>query len=367
MADSFYVGMVATLKAEFVSSGGVLADPSAITLTITAPDGSTQVVNIGALTHVSTGVYTYNTTLTQAGTWTHEWDGTGAVPADAVGYLTVVAVGGNQIRTGPCSDWCSIDDVRGLDTYSDTTKLPTPLVMQMIPVASEWLYERTARRYSGICNATVRPCRRSTSSGFNGSSIPASWSWTGSVGGWLSQWGMCGCDQHSVRSCSCSWLSELTLGYYPVQQITEVRIDGAVLPSANYRLDDHRWLVRLDGQGWPCCQDLTAAPSAVNTFQVKVLYGTAPPQGGTLAAAVLAGELALSASHQECRLPKRLQTLTRQGVTMAILDPMTMMKDGLFGIPEIDWFVQGSNPHGLQRRASVLSPDAGSSVRRVGI
>jgi hypothetical protein len=58
--------------------------------------------------------------------------------------------------------------------------------------------------------------------------------------------------------------------------------------------------------------------------------------------------------------------LTRQGVTTQVFDPTSLMKDGLWGIVEIDSFIQSENPHGLSRRSSITSPDVRSPVRRAG-
>jgi hypothetical protein len=150
--------------------------------------------------------------------------------------------------------------------------------------------------------------------------------------------------------------------------VLAVRIDGALLPETEYRVDDRRWLVRLDpeGEAWPSCQDLTAADTAPDTFSVQFTYGIDPPAAGVLAAATLACELALAcAGSDSCRLPRRVQQITRDGVSMALLDPLTMFDEGRFGIPEVDMFIATYNPKKLQRRASVVSPHLRRPVRRV--
>lgn len=353
MNDELLVGEVATLTLRFVNAAGVLADPTAVTLTITAPDGT---ITTPAPSHLATGVYFYNLTLTQAGVWSYEADGTGTVPADAVGYISVVSASAARLRTGPCSDWCSVDDVVALPAYASVA---VPTIMRMIQVASAMLYARSAQRFPGICNATVRPSRQ-RSGELLGPWAFGSWPWLGSWGD-----GSCWTPGMPFFGCGCGTPPRVELGYYPVRQIAEVKIDGVVLSPTAYRLDDHRWLTRIDGNGWPLCQDLSLA-DGVGTFQVKLLHGVDPGPDGVLAAAVLAGELALGYTSQACRLPRQIINLTQQGKTMQLFDPRSLAKDRLFGIFEIDAFIGDVNPNGLARRATVTSPDTRRPVTRAG-
>lgn len=348
--NGYTVGEVATLTGRFLNASGALADPSAVVLTVTAPDGS---VTTPSPTHASTGVYTHNLTLTQAGIWVYRWEGSGTVEADELGYLAVDTLGSDSLRTGPCSDWCSLADVRALPAYSNTTTLPDVTVLRMIAVASAILYRRTGRQFPGICEATVRPSR---ACGFDWRAYP--WEWR-SGNGWWPGWGTC--DR------GCGNVSEVQLGYSPLRQIVEVKVDGAVLSPSAYRIDDHRWLVRIDGDTWPGCQDLAAAATEAGTFQVRLLHGTDPGPDGVLAAAVFAGELALGAASQPCRLPRRLQTLTRQGTTQTLLDPSASLEAGRTDLVEVESFVHAVNPAGLSRPASVSSPWPRSRVRRTGV
>lgn len=62
---------------------GALTDPSALTLTYKAPGqvGVTS-VNIGSLTHDSTGVYHYDIAVATAGTWHYRFVSTNPAASD---------------------------------------------------------------------------------------------------------------------------------------------------------------------------------------------------------------------------------------------------------------------------------------------
>jgi hypothetical protein len=260
--------------------------------------------------------------------------------------------------TGPCAPWTELDDVRVCcvdDPPDDDT------ILEAIDSASEILYELSGRRYSGLCTETLRPCSRSTEANLyslHGSIQNVEWQ-GGGYG-----WGVCACQ--SADACGCGTIPQIGLGRIPVVGISEVRIDGAVLPPSAYRVDEFRWLVRIDGGSWPCCQDLLADDATdLDTFAVDVDFGTAPPVSGRRAASILACELAKSCVGAECQLPRRVTTITRQGVSMTLLDPFDFLNNGSTGIYEVDLFLKAVNPSGRRRPMAVASPDVTSPARRV--
>lgn len=164
----------------------------------------------------------------------------------------------------------------------------------------------------------------------------------------------------------CERVHEVLLGAYPVTAVTEVVIDGVTIDEALYRVDGQRALVRQDGQGWPCCQNLNLPPGDVGTWSVAFTYGTVPDQMGLLACAELARQFGMSITlDDKCKLPQRVQTLVRQGVSMTILDPQDFLDNGRTGIYLVDLWLKAVNPHGNRRRARVMSPDWGAPARTV--
>lgn len=269
-----------------------------------------------------------------------------------------------QPNTGTCSAWATEADVCSpCDDYTfDTGVLP-----DMLQVATDVLFNLTGRQWPGVCSETIRPC--GIRSG-RGGTRPRSYGDHHYRGDW------CGCNR--PRSCGCRRLPEFRLPNYPVIEVTEVKIDGAVLPGSEYRVDDWRYLVRLPDaddvrDGWPCCQDLALADTEDDTWSVAYSWGADPPQGGVVAAAALGCQLALACNPEavaggQCRLASNVQSVVRQGVSMEfgiVMDPTALFTDGRTGLPEVDLWVASVNHGRLRRRGTVMIPGKGRSVRRV--
>jgi hypothetical protein len=261
--------------------------------------------------------------------------------------------------TGPCSPWtlslACLDDEGDLsDACVDGTPVPTAALDAAILSASQVVWALTGRQYS-TCDVTVRPCRRSCA---NFPSIGDGIDWQGPwpvlVGGaWFNLACQCG------STCSCGDLCEVMLPY-PVCEVSEVLVDGVTLEPTAYRVDDFRRLVRTDGECWPYCQAMSLPDTEEGTWSVSLTYGREPPQIALDAAAELACELIKARIGQACRLPQRMTSLTRQGVSMSFIDPMSFFKEGRTGIYLLDLAIRTLNPNLLMRPPGVYSPDAPS-------
>jgi len=132
-----------------------------------------------------------------------------------------------------------------------------------------------------------------------------------------------------------------------VTAVTAVTFNGD--PFVAWKLDGAGWLERTDGKGWVVCGDVT---------EISYAWGVAPPEAGKRAAVALAVEFALAYNNDSsCQLPQRVQTVTRQGITVGVLDPQEFLDKGRTGIYLVDLFLVAANPHQLRRRARVWSPD----------
>lgn len=264
--------------------------------------------------------------------------------------------------------WCTRAQVLALAWFSPLTSLTGPqlaVLDDLCLVASTWLWRASGRQFSGPASTTVRPVPRWLNhypSGGNAYRSPSEF--------FDSRGGRVGYPSPFGRG---EYAFEVLLGHTPVRSVEQVVIDGQILTASAYRVDDARWLVRTDGQTWPYWQDWAhdSAPGGsgdqTSTWQVTLTWGEDPPPDGIYAAEVLAGELALaSLSSGECRLPRNVQSVTRQGTSMLMMDPAVLLAGGKWGIPEVDFFVESVNPHKLMEPASVTSPDIPRAVRRAG-
>jgi hypothetical protein len=351
--DQFDIGEVATLRVETLNSSGDLAAPVSLDLTITDPSGNASAVAIGGLTLVSTGVYTYALTLDEAGVWSYRFVGAG----NAVNFTTTeyLIVGTATETTGPCDLWINPTDVFDLSPASSILAADRDMDLADLcaQAASRILFVLSRERYPGICRHVVRPCRQSSAWWY-----PAYWS------GWNDSWGACGCP--TPMQCGCGNPGGILLGAEPVLGVTEVLIDGAAVAAANtWRVDDGRWLVRLDGQGWPTAQNLALATTEVGTFQVTFFSGRTPPADGILAAKRLAGDLYSGASGGDCAMPANLTSRVRQGDTIEFTaEPGADLMSGLLSLRECDVFLAAEYHSRRNGQATTVSPDAMPAVRR---
>lgn len=240
---------------------------------------------------------------------------------------------------------------------SDPTAAATELDT-CLQIATDVLWNLTAKRYSGQCDDFIRPQAQ-----WRQWSVPK---WWPSPANSTTPWGWCSC--HRPRQSGCSRLSEIRLPNGPVNpEGVVVKIDGATLDPDAYRIDDSRYLVRIDGDGWPCCQDLELADTEERTFSVAYVFGKNPPIGGVRACEVYGDQLALAmnpSAEGECRLPKNVVSVARQGVTTRFADPSMFAEKGLVGLASVDAWVMSVNQGGKRRRATVYFPGRSRGSRR---
>lgn len=264
---------------------------------------------------------------------------------------------------GPCATWDL--DLSCYLTPSGT--VPDPCLLDGEPVpeeiidnsklaASQLLWALTGRQF-GCCSAVIRPCRKKCedvccvpNSGFPWSPVHLDdGTWTNIA---------CDCN----GSCSCTNLYEINLPS-PVCYVSEVKIDGEIVDPTTYQIYDFRKLVRLGSDIWPECNNLTKADTEIGTWSVAVTYGRIVPPLVKIAAEEMASEIIKSCVGKACRLPQRVSSVTRQGISVSFLDDMQFLDRGLTGLYFVDLAARTYNPKNLSRRPTVYSPDSANQWR----
>jgi len=234
----------------------------------------------------------------------------------------------------PCSEWATEAD---LCSPCDDYAFDADTLAEALDVASSVLYKLSGRQFAGQCRETVLvgdPCVCPVSAPIVRRNL-----------------------QRGRSTCT---HDRMTLRGYPIREIHSVAVDGVKLvQGTDFRVEDFRDLVRLGGESWAA------------EVEVDYSFGQEPPPEGVHAAAVLACEIALACNPEsaaggaKCRLPKRVQSVTRQGVSLAFVDPFDFLDKGKTGVLEVDLFLQAVNPGGNASRPAVYSPDLPSRGRRI--
>jgi hypothetical protein len=261
-----------------------------------------------------------------------------------------------------CEPWITGADVAECCDVSDASD--SSIFDNAAEVASEVLFELSARRFPGICTATVRPCR--TGCGCAWQVLSRGYViWNPmNIAPW---WGWWACDD---EPCGCRPLSRVLLAG-KVRSIVEVLIDGDVVDADTYRVDQNRWLTRVrptaDDQElfWPGCQNMDLTDDQPGTWSVTYTYGTEVPVAGTAAARQLACEIYKACVGQECQLPKDTVRAIRAGVVQEKPSFISWgFEKGGRSIPRgwrtfmplVDMFLNTYNSSGVQRVPLFWSP-----------
>ena len=362
-AETGETGLVGTIEVAIIDNDGA---------TVTGPTSANITEN--SIGGTPTGNYTWNAPAAPAdvGQYQIVWSTDGSFDPDTVisEDLLVLEAGALPASpplvpseseagptSGPCSGWVSAEDAA--DCCPALVGTDFDLLEDSVTAATEVLFPLSGSQYPGLCTRVVRPCAP-----------------LGGCGGWqlLSRGYVVNWSGHTwigqAPSCSCGSLSRVELPNYPVREVTEVKIDGAVVDPSEYRLDGWRYLTRMrdaDGvqQFWPSCQDLDSPSTEEGTFEVSYTHGANPPRIGQLAAGELACQIyqacpTSGGSSTACKLPSGVVRVTSQNVTMD-LDRFrawgwTREKGWHTGLPLVDAFLNAVNPNGLRRRPLIIDP-----------
>jgi len=142
--------------------------------------------------------------------------------------------------------------------------------------------------------------------------------------------------------------SRIRLRGHFVTEIHTVRNrQGDILDPSSYYLVDHSVLQATEGVPWTPCN-----------VEVTYTYGSPIPAAGKMAARTLAIEFAkLWSGDDDCALPQRVTSISRQGVSYTLLDSQDFIDDLRTGVYAVDLFLKSVNPDKARRKSRVFSPD----------
>lgn len=226
-----------------------------------------------------------------------------------------------------CTPWADLTDLPEQRPPGLTDNEWESLLWQ----SSELLYGLSGRQFAGECESAVT--LRENLYGVCG------WSYWGRPGDdwvWSPPSGFRGGSGKRV----------VALPDPPVTAITSVQIDGTDVDPDTYTVTLPAGLLER-ANAWP----------TNGTLEIIYRHGILPPIGGTNSAVLLAVELAKAyMGDATCKLPQRLTTVTREGVTAAFRDNFESLKDLRTGLYPVDLWLTSVNPKGLTRRARVWTP-----------
>jgi len=268
--------------------------------------------------------------------------------------------------------WC---DPTVVVTRSGTPPVSLALATEAVDGATDILNRLTGGQFPApVTGDTVRPAGCEGYGDWGPPSLRGVVGWSLSVplARVVGPWPLAGPEGGMYAGAGCGacgnlWGRELLLAG-PVTAISAVSIDGSLLPTAAYRLDNGHVLVRVDGGVWPHCQDMTKPPTATGTFQVIYNHGDPLPAGAVRSAESLAVELAKlwDPTIGVCKLPSRVTTITRQGLTMVAIDPLTVIKEGGTGLVDVDMWLASLKVARATRRARIYTPGVEPALRHTG-
>jgi hypothetical protein len=254
--------------------------------------------------------------------------------------------------TAPSSPpaWATVDDLP-----SAVAELHPPARWeQFLETATVVLWAATGRRWRGDTAAAEAVLRAAPPRG-------GSWAYDRS-------WGHCACWGGLSPSGAPRWASSsayrhesptrVRLPHPDVTAVASVTVDGAAFTA--WELDG-AWLTRTDGEGWPMCGDRVV---------IAYEHGKPPPAAGVAAVVELAVELGRADADEPdrpCSLPKRLLSVTRQGLTFdqaPELDRFEFLDKGRTGLYAVDAFIAAVNPKGRPQPGRVWSPEIPRARRR---
>ena len=241
--------------------------------------------------------------------------------------------------------WINVEE---LDSYADHE-----YAYDAVKVASQLLWSMSGRKYGGITTVSEKYVCASRAYRLGASAR----NYTPElVGGDMYNIPFDEFDDYAeLTTDGMSPSTRLRLRGRPVIKIDSVRDrTGKIVDPSNYYLVDHSTLQARSGTAWAPCN-----------IEVTYTYGSPPPASGKAAARVLATEFIKLWNGDDCDLPQRITSVSRQGISYTILDNQDFIADMRTGLYIVDLFLKSANPDKARAKARVFSPDVPRARRHI--
>lgn len=241
--------------------------------------------------------------------------------------------------------WINVEE---LDSYADHE-----YAYDAVKVASQLLWSMSGRKYGGISTVSEKYVCASRAYRLGASAR----NYTPElVGGDMYNIPFDEFDDYAeLTTDGMSPSTRLRLRGRPVIKIDSVRDrTGKIVDPSNYYLVDHSTLQARSGTAWAPCN-----------IEVTYTYGSPPPASGRAAARVLATEFIKLWNGDDCDLPQRITSVSRQGISYTILDNQDFIADMRTGLYIVDLFLKSANPDKARAKARVFSPDVPRARRHI--
>lgn len=230
-------------------------------------------------------------------------------------------------------------------TAAETAFPESPYAQTAVEYATFVLYKLTAEKYPGISRTTESYVAESRGSSH---ADPVSTEALQNI-------------QRIGVPTSIQYPKRLYLRGTPAHEVFSVHYGETLLDSSEYILFNKRFLKLSNGAIWNYACDQRG-------ITVDYSYGMLPPQAGILAATTLANELLIlmgeGSDMNQCRIPERVRSVSREGISFDMVDPQEFMDDGRTGIWEIDLFIRTANPSRAKKQPRLLSASDPRRYRR---
>lgn len=276
-------------------------------------------------------------------------------------------------RVSPCGWTPSPPPASGsgcCPNYDDPAKIAVKA--QAESLAASILWRLTGMQY-GCCEITVRPCKPRNCDPITLSQL-IYWDsrafltfgqpnmgvlsfFPTLIGGQVFNISGCGsCDNAAVGCQKCRADCQVQLPG-PVCSIANVTVDGVTLVAGeDYLVYDNGTLAFVEDT-CPTKQDYNLPNGSVGTWSATYSIGIPVPDELNFAAGLYAVEIFKSLDGDKgCSLPARVQQVTRQGVNVTYIDPVTLTNAGLTGLPLVDQIIRAINPYQLVQQPRVWTP-----------